>query len=350
MRPAEGIVAGLCRGRLGATSGQGVCARERASPTAASANTLTALPCTPPPAQYSVMNLAPRRRAPVRAVVLDRALERLPIFRLSDSAESAAISLSTGQGARWRVLPAPGDRLPGTFDQDVYVELLRRYGESGFPEDGTLVFTLHAFLRSIGRKVDGRNYELLRGSLARLERSTLEAHGGYASLVTPPATAGVHSGRDRPSRRFSILTSVVIERRRVAERAQLSLFPALASGEPGDVRATVGAVIRENLAAGRASSIVLGKYLALGSPVARRIYRLLAASTDAGADVYRVSLDRMAELLPLSQRYPSHLLRVLHPAHDQLVETGIVSNVRTERGERRWRLIYEGLHRGAEED
>lgn len=230
------------------------------------------------------------------------------------------------------------------------MELLRRYAESGSPDDGTLVFTLHAFLRSIGRKVDGRNYELLRGSLARLERSTLEAHGGYASLVTPPSPSRVRTERGRASRRFSILSSVVIERRRVAERGQLSLFPALASGEPGDVRATLGAIIRENLAAGRTSSIVLGKYLALGSPVARRIYRLLAASTDAGANVYRVSLDRMAELLPLTQRYPSHLLRVLHPAHDQLVETGIVREVRTDRGARRWRLIYEGLHQGVEED
>lgn len=276
--------------------------------------------------------------------MLDRALERLPIFRLSDSADDSAIYLSSGPAARWRVLPAPGERLPGTFDQDVYVELLRRYAESGFPDDGGLVFTLHSFLRSMGRKVDGRNYELLRGSLARLERTTLEAHGGYASLVGPPGRGPV--GRVR---RFTILTSVVIERRRAAERSQLSLFPALASGEPGDVRATLGSTIRGNLAAGRTSSMVLGKYLALGSPVARRIYRLLAASTDTGADVYRVSLDRIAQLLPLTQRYPSHLLRVLHPAHDQLVEAGIVREVRAERGGRRWRLIYEGLHQGGEE-
>lgn len=295
---------------------------------------------------YCVMNLAPRRRATARSVLLDRALERLPIFRLSDSAEDAAITLASGQDTRWRVLPAPGERLPGTFDQDVYVELLRRYSECGSPPDGTLAFTLHAFLRSMGRKVDGRNYELLRGSLARLERTMLEAHGGYAALVTPPPLpAEPRPGGARQHRRFTILTSVVIERRRAAERNQLSLFPSLAGAEPGEVRATLGALMRDNLAAGRTSSVSLGKYLALGSPVARRLYRLLTASADRGADVYRISLDRLAELLPLTQRYPSHLLRVLHPAHDQLAEAGIVRHVTSERSGRRWRLVYEGLHR-----
>ncbi|HEX9084199.1 MAG TPA: replication initiator protein A, partial [Gemmatimonadaceae bacterium] len=110
-----------------------------------------------------------RRRIATRAIVLDRSLEALPIFRLSDSAEDTAISFSPESGGRWRVLPSPGDRLPGTFDQDVYIELLHRYHEAGAPEDGVISFTLHAFLRSIGRRVDGRTYEQLRSALTRLE-------------------------------------------------------------------------------------------------------------------------------------------------------------------------------------
>src|SRR4029434_5558455 len=102
------------------------------------------------------MSLAARRRNPARAVTLDRSLEELPLFRLSDSGEESVITYMSDGGGRWRVLANPGDRLPGTFDQDVYVELLRRYSESGFPSDGTITFTLHAFLRSIGRRVDGR--------------------------------------------------------------------------------------------------------------------------------------------------------------------------------------------------
>ncbi len=117
------------------------------------------------------MTAPARRRATARTILLDRALEVLPLFRLSDSADDAAISYVPAGGGRWRVLPAPGDRLPGTFDQDVWVELLHRYHDAGAPADGTLSFTLHDFLRSMGRRADGRTYELLRSALGRLERT-----------------------------------------------------------------------------------------------------------------------------------------------------------------------------------
>ncbi|HEU5184231.1 MAG TPA: hypothetical protein VFU01_06665, partial [Gemmatimonadaceae bacterium] len=69
------------------------------------------------------MSLAARRRTAARTIVLDRSLEALPLFRLSDSAEDSVIAYEPPTGGRWRVLPSPGERLPGTFDQDVYIEL-----------------------------------------------------------------------------------------------------------------------------------------------------------------------------------------------------------------------------------
>src|SRR5690606_13197620 len=84
---------------------------------------------------------APRRRPQSRTVLLDRAIEPFPLFRLSDSAEDAAVACTTPDGGRWRVLPAPGERLPGTFDQDVFVELIRRLREAGRPADGSPSFT-----------------------------------------------------------------------------------------------------------------------------------------------------------------------------------------------------------------
>ena len=156
------------------------------------------------------------RRRPIRThVLLDRALAALPLFRLSDSTEDGALEYKTPDGGRWRVLPAPGDRLPGTFDQDVYIELLYRYHEAGRPRDGTLSFTLHAFLRAMGRRVDGRTYEQLRGALARLERTSLESAGAYwdASTATSTPTTSPRSGfrntarSSRPSPAASIACS-----------------------------------------------------------------------------------------------------------------------------------------------
>jgi plasmid replication initiation protein len=265
-------------------------------------------------------------------VLLDRAIEALPLFRLSDSSEDAVVSCIADNGGRWRVLPAPGERLPGTFDQDVYVELLRRFHEAETPADGVLSFTLHAFLRSMGRRVDGRTYEQLRSALARLERTVLESEGAWVDASHRNAT---------PHARFTLLAAVAIDRRRLTDRDQLALFPALASNEPGDARITLAAPIRQNIAAGYVSTLSAPRYTALFSPVARRLYRLIEAQRAAsGTNTWTLPLERLAELLPLTQRYPSHLQRVLQPAHEMLVAGGIVKKARFEQDRRVWSVEY----------
>ncbi|MGQ0640293.1 MAG: replication initiator protein A [Gemmatimonadaceae bacterium] len=271
-----------------------------------------------------------------RVIPLDRAFEALPVFRLSDSADDAAITYSPENGGRWRVLPSPGDRLPGTFDQDVYVEICRRFVEAASPTDGCISFTLHAFLRSIGRRADGRTYEQLRSALNRLLRTSLESTSTYWNAVANAPFEG----------RFSILTSVAIDRRRVADRDQLALFPAFASPEPGDATIMLSPIIRGNLTAGFTSALSVPHYQALSSPVARRLYRLLEVVRAAAQGTWTMSLEALAEQLPLLQRYPSHLLRVLQPAHEMLLASGIVRDVETSRTESGWEVTYSLAPRG----
>jgi plasmid replication initiation protein len=276
------------------------------------------------------MTFVARRRIATRAIVLDRSLESLPIFRLSDSAEDTAISFSPESGGRWRVLPSPGDRLPGTFDQDVYIELLHRYHEAGAPDDGVISFTLHAFLRSIGRRVDGRTYEQLRSALTRLERTILESSGVYVAAGEKEPLEGS----------FTILSAVSIARRRMAEREQFTLFPVLSASEPGDARVTIGPAIRANIAAGYTVTLSAMHYLSLTNPVARRLYRLLEVAREEGMVTWRVPLASLAEQLPLTQRYPSHLQRVLQPAHEMLLAAGLLRDATFRQLNRDWLVDY----------
>lgn len=276
------------------------------------------------------MTLAARRRTASRTIRLDRSLEALPLFRLSDSADDDTISLADAEGRRWRVMPSPDDRMPGTFDQDVYIELLRRFGEADMPADGVISFTLHAFLRSMGRRVDGRTYEQLRGALGRLERTTLESQGLYESMA----------GRGRSPVRFTLLTAVTVERRRSLERDQLPLFQPIAASEPGMARVVLSALMRENLAANHVASLSVSCYWSLASPVARRLYRLLEVARAEERLTWRVSLATLAERLPLAQRYPSHLQRVLQPAHDMLVAAGVLRNAVFRQQQREWFVDY----------
>lgn len=276
------------------------------------------------------MQSAARKRSANRAIYLDRSLEALPVFRLSDSADESAITYSPPSGGRWRVLPLPGDRVPGTFDQDVYVEILHRYSEAGFPEDGVVSFTLHAFLRSIGRRVDGRTYEQLRSALNRLERTFLESSGVYLSAKRPEPLEG----------RFTILTSVAIERRRLADREQFTLFPVLRASEPGDARVTISPLLRENIFAGHTVTLSSPLYQSLTNPVARRLYRLMEVSREADTLTWRVPLEALAQQLPLAQRFPSHLQRVLQPAHEMLVGAGVVRSASFRQVSREWMVDY----------
>jgi plasmid replication initiation protein len=276
------------------------------------------------------MSVVARRRVAARAVRLDRSLEALPLFRLSDSADDAVIAFADAEGGRWRVIPSPGDRLPGTFDQDVYVELLRRFHDAGEPADGIISFTLHAFLRSMGRRVDGRTYEQLRAALGRLERTTLESQGIYESA----------GSSTRGDMRFTVLSSVLVERRRTLDREQLALFPSITTAEPGVARVTLSSVLRDNLAADHVVNLSAASYWSLGSPVARRLYRLLEVARAENQLTWRIALDRLAQQLPLAQRYPSHLQRVLQPAHDMLVERGILRNAVIRQQQREWYVDY----------
>ena len=276
------------------------------------------------------MTFAARRRSASRAIILDKSLEALPVFRLSDSADESAIAYAPPSGGRWRVLPNPGDRLPGTFDQDVYVEILRRYSEAGFPPDGMVSFTLHAFLRSIGRRVDGRTYEQLRSAFNRLERTILESSGVYFVARANTTLEG----------RFTILSSVAIERRRLADREQFTLFPVLTASEPGDARIVVSPVLRENIAAGYTVALSSPQYQSLSSPVARRLYRLLEVARESGTVTWRVTLEQLAQQLPLAQRYPSHLQRVLQPAHEMLLGAGLVRSATLRQVNREWLVDY----------
>lgn len=276
------------------------------------------------------MTLAVRRRPALRVVALDRALEALPLFRLSDSADDAVITYMTDDGGRWRVIPSAGDRLPGTFDQDVYVELCRRFHEADSPADGVITFTLHSFLRSIDRRVDGRTYDQLRSALARLERTTLESTNAYYSA----ASGGIVSGQ------FTVLSSVSIERRRIIDREQLGLFATVPAAEPGVARVVLHPFVRENIAARHVVTLSLARYFALQSPVARRLYRLLEIARANGMVAWRVSLERLREILPLVQRYPSHLQRVLQPAHVMLMDAGLVRDAGFRQQRREWFAEY----------
>jgi hypothetical protein len=114
----------------------------------------------------------------------------------------------------------------------------------------------------------------------------------------------------------------------------------LASSEPGDARVTLSPLVLANVRGGYAVTISASQYGALPSATARRLYRLLEVARAEGRAAWRVALTALAEQLPLTQRYPSHLQRVLQPAHDMLIEAGVVHDARVGQHHRDWFVDY----------
>jgi hypothetical protein len=137
-----------------------------------------------------------------------------------------------------------------------------------------------------------------------------------------------------------VLSSVMIERRRSSERDQLALFPAIVASEPGEARVIISAAIRHNIRQRHVVPLDLNRYLSLASPVARRLYRLIEVARVEGALTWRVSLDRLRDQLPLAQRYPSHLQRVLQPAHEMLKQSGVIREAVVRQQQRDWFVDY----------
>jgi hypothetical protein len=70
------------------------------------------------------------------------------------------------------------------------------------------------------------------------------------------------------------------------------------------------------------------------------LYRLLEVARVEGTVTWRVALEQLALQLPLTQRYPSHLQRVLQPAHEMLIEAGLLRDVAVRQQKRRWYVDY----------
>ena len=166
---------------------------------------------------------------------------------------------------------------------------------------------------------------------SRLEHTTLESQAVYYDAVAGAPFNG----------RFTLLSAVAIERRRVTDRDQLTLFPTVTASEPGEAQVDPRAHAprqHRRRPLGRCSSAP--QYLGLSSPVARRLYRLLEVARAEGHLAWRVALEHLAEQLPLSQRYRSHLQRVLQPAHEMLLAAGLLRDVVVRQHLKEWYVDY----------
>lgn len=102
----------------------------------------------------------------------------------------------------------------------------------------------------------------------------------------------------------------------------------------------ISPTVRTNLAMRHTVTLSSVRYHALSSPVARRLYRILEVARADGRLSWRVPLERLAEQLPLTQRYPFTCNEFCNRHNETLLSAGLVRDIGIKQYERVWHVDY----------
>ena len=216
----------------------------------------------------------------------------------------------------WEVLvPAGKDRLPGPFEQDLWVALGHLWRRGGSPEDGRTMFSMAELLDLMRQPRGGKTYRMVREGIVRLGSLTFVGYG--------PDDADIFGSTPVPDALWHLI-----------DRADLK--------DPKRLVVHLGSYVCEAMDT-RGRNLDASLYFALDSAVARRLYRYLDVRRYRPAKLYTLTipLAELAAELPLRPAEPRLQKRNLADAHEELVAAGYLGAVTYEqvrRGE--WLVTY----------
>jgi hypothetical protein len=246
-------------------------------------------------------------------VMVESNVEEWPIFTMGRSKSDSVVAEHSvlgedGSELKQRLeVSAPGKyRLPGRLDYDVYsavMELLEIRG--GMPEDGTLRFSLHELILILDLEPSGRTYEEVRRSLRRIAATVLESDNAFWSKG---------------------------QQRHISDTFRLwdVRFDEVADGSGATSRHEIefGKLFRRSYEEQYLRGLDIDFFWELGSPVAKRLYRLVDFKRDGTAS-WSTDLFDLQKRIPLGPYgYVSKIKEKLSAAHEELVERGFLAAVR----------------------
>jgi len=249
-----------------------------------------------------------------RHAVVQRTLERYPWAKLSpesgDQFELRLLLDAAGEeGRRWFVRTADGDRLPGPLDVDVYIALGQLYNDQIRLEkrgqERTVYTSLGELVSLMGRSRGGMTYQLVSQALLRLAAVRITAVQTWKEGDTRGTIED-----------FSLLSNVKFGLRRDGDESKTA------------VRIRFSEELAQSIAEGQFRLLDVGRYFALETPTAKRLFRYLDVRRWRGHE--RLSelafpIRQLADELPIDRTSPSHIKRTLEPAHEQLVASGYLA-------------------------
>jgi plasmid replication initiation protein len=209
--------------------------------------------------------------------------------------------------SEWIVTGSDYYGLPTAGDEDVYVALMKLLRDNQF-KSRTVGFTVAKLLRIMGWGTSAKDYRRVEDALNRLSGVLLHSDRAFWD----------HAKKRHVTEAFHLLEGYSLAGRSGSGRRS-------ARGQGGELSfATFSEFLFSSIQAGYVKNLDVEFYFALESSLGRRLYRLLDKRRWRGP-VCEIELKRLAQKLPLADKFDSQIRRRLQPVLDELLAKGYLT-------------------------
>jgi plasmid replication initiation protein len=203
--------------------------------------------------------------------------------------------------SEWIVTGSDYYGLPTAGDEDVYVALMKLLRDNQF-KSRTVGFSVAQLLRIMGWGTSAKDYKRVEDALNRLSGVLLHSDRAFWD----------HAKKRHVTEAFHLLEGYSLAGRSGSGRRS-------ARGQGGELSfATFSEFLFSSIQAGYVKNLDVEFYFALESSLGRRLYRLLDKRRWR-SPLCEIELKRLAQKLPLADKYDSQIRRRLQPVLDELV-------------------------------
>lgn len=200
----------------------------------------------------------------------------------------------------WTVTGTEEYGLPIAIDYDVYLALMKLWKDQNF-EGNRIHFTRYQLLKLLRWNSSKREYDRLERSLDRLKTVSIKAKWAFWD----------NKAKKFVTQNVNLFSEYFLYEEKGGKKSEENI---------PDSYIVVSDALVESVRNGFIRSIDIEKYLAMRTPVTKRLYRFLSKMKYNHYPQFKISLQELADLLPVKDKRPSAIKRVLKRAHTQLIE------------------------------
>ncbi len=220
----------------------------------------------------------------------------------------------------WIVTGAEEYGLPIAIDYDVYLALMKLWKDQNFEGDH-IYFTRYQLLKLLQWSKSKREYDRLEHSLDRLKTVSIKARRAFWD----------NKAKKYVTRNVNLFTEYHLYEEKCGKKNETDRPLSYIIVSPALIESVRNGFIR---------SLDIEKYLAMRSAVTKRLYRFLSKMRYNHYPQFKISLQELADLLPIRDKRPSHIKRILERAHGRLRDDHFLADVSYRQENKDMKIIY----------